>query len=96
MVVLPIPLPFLALREGLIKLALVLTLPDAQASNRWMEFSLLIIQAADPSLPLIVRSVPAQGMMDLINQREAMVQIDLFISPAKELQIATDSKGIRP
>jgi len=93
-VVLSVPVPFQSLIAGLLRSALVELLADSEPPGSRVLSARLLIKTADPPGPRIVRPVPPQYMMDLIDQSQLPPAFRLGL-PVKCHQV-TDRKSIRP
>jgi hypothetical protein len=59
-------------------------------------FALRLTEAADPSLPRVVGSVPPQDMVHLIDEAQGEFAIGLVAGPPIELQKVADGEGVGP
>ncbi len=96
MVVLPIPFPLQAFVYGFAGTAFFERFPDSQAAPGRMPLALPFLEAADPAAPGVVRAMPAEGPMDLIDEAEAKIQEFFPVLPAKESKKVADGERIRP
>jgi hypothetical protein len=83
-VVLPVLVPFQALIWRLVGLALVQSLPDPKAPGCRMPLSFQIVEAADPALSRVIIAVPTKGVVHLVNEAQAEIQISFIRRLAKE------------
>src|SRR5512139_2314465 len=66
-VVLPVLVPFKPLIERFPRHPFLLLLPDPETPDCRMQFTLLFTKTADPALPLVITSVPAEEMVNLVD-----------------------------
>ena len=68
MKVLAVAIPLEAFVDGVTGTTLRKVFADAQPAPCWMLFTLLLTQSADPSRAPVIVPVPAEGVMNLVDQ----------------------------
>ena len=94
--VLAVAVPLQALVEGLAGTPLRQAFTDAQPAPGWMPFTLVFTQSADPPRAPVIVPMPAQGVMNLVDQLQCAFRVALLAAAARQAEIVADREGVRP
>lgn len=96
MKVLAVSIPFQTIIERFLRRTFTERLSDSQSSRSRMLLPFLLTQTADPAAPGIVRPMPAEDVMHLINELQCELAIIRISGSTTELQEIANCKRIRP
>ena len=96
MEVLAVPIPFQALVNGLVRIALLERLTDPQASRRRMAAPSFFIEPADPAPTGIVITISPEHAMHLVDQVRCISQVFFVTRPPEQFDKVADRECISP